>query len=91
MGKARRDLDEIFTKIYIEFERDIANSLLNELEEKIKSLESMPFRGSLRKIGIFANQGYRQLFVKNFSIVYKVDIQLNQVVIITIRYSKSDF
>ena len=38
MGKARRDLDEIFTKIYIEFERDIANSLLNELEEKIKSL-----------------------------------------------------
>jgi len=91
MGKARRDLDEIFTKIYIEFERDTANSLLDELEEKIKTLESMPFRGSLRKIGIFANQGYRQLFVKNFSIVYKVDIQLNQVVIITIRYSKSDF
>jgi len=91
LAKARRDLEEIFQYLYSEYDRDIAEMTLAHLEERISSLETMPFRGALRKIGIFANQGYRQLFVKDFVIIYKVDIKIYQVVIITIRYSKSDF
>ncbi len=51
----------------------------------------MPSRGSKRKIGIFANKGYRQIFVKNFIIIYRVDDESKEVVIVTVKYSKSGF
>ncbi len=51
----------------------------------------MPYRGAERRIGAYADKGYRQLFVKNFTIVYRVDEKKMTVVIVTIRYTPSSF
>jgi plasmid stabilization system protein ParE len=65
--------------------------LVDTLEEAIFSLESMPQRGVLRKTGAYVNKGYRQLFVGNFTVVYRVAEAKKRVLVVTIRYSKSQF
>ena len=49
-----------------------ALEIYNDLLQMILSLETYPTRGSLRKVGQYRNQGYRQLFYKNYTIVYSV-------------------
>ena len=48
----------------------------------ILSLETYPTRGSLRKVGQYRNQGFRQLFYKNYTIVYTVKDNKKEVHII---------
>ena len=50
----------------------------------------MPYRCPKRKRGIYANKGYRQLFIKNYTIVYRIDEISKSVMIVTVRYSASD-
>lgn len=45
----------------------------------------------MRKVGVYANKGYRQLFVKNYTIVYRVDNDEKEVMIITVKYSHQNF
>lgn len=54
-------------------------------------LDETPYRGSVRRAGAFSNRGYRQVFVKNFTIVYRVDQVRKMVVIVTARYTPSSF
>ena len=54
-------------------------------------MEEMPNRGAPRRIGTYANKGYRQLFIKNYTIVYRVDETEKQVIIVTVKYAGSDF
>ena len=61
------------------------------LEDAILSLNEMPYRGSIRRTGAFANRGYRQIFAKNFTIVYRIDEAKKTVVIVTVRYIPSSF
>ncbi|MBR6537629.1 MAG: type II toxin-antitoxin system RelE/ParE family toxin [Lachnospiraceae bacterium] len=61
------------------------------MELAIYSLENIPQRGAERKIGLYANKGYRQLFVKNDTIVYKIEEKEKIVVIHTVRYTPSHF
>lgn len=92
LPRAYRDLDNIYTYIAEALmEPGIAAKLTDSLEEAIFSLESMPQRGALRKTGAYANKGYRQLFAGNFTIVYSVTETKKMVLVITIRYSKSQF
>ena len=49
----------------------------------------MPYRGATRKIGRYANAGYRQLFVENYTIVYRIDEDKKLVIIVTVRYTPS--
>lgn len=92
LPRAYRDLDGIYEYITETLiERGIAAKLVDSLEEAFTSLESMPKRGALRKSGTYANKGYRQLFVGNFTILYRVEEAKKQVLIVTIRYSKSQF
>lgn len=73
LSKAYRDLDDIYTYIKEEFkELDTAKKMVELLEEAILGLDRMPFRGSIRKNGIYTRR-YRQLFVKNFTIIYRID------------------
>lgn len=60
------------------------------LEEAILGLDRMPFRGSIRRNGIYTRR-YRQLFVKNFTIIYRIDEDKKNVIIVTIRYTGSSF
>ena len=91
MARARRDLDGIYAYIAgTFFEPGTALKMIEALEEGIISLESMPYRCPKRKRGIYANKGYRQLFIKNYTIVYRIDEISKSVMIVTVRYSASD-
>ena len=90
--QAFRDIDMIYDYIARHLlEPGTANNLIDEIEAGIFSLEEMPNRGAPRRIGNYANKGYRQLFIKNYTIVYRVDETEKQVIIVTIKYSGSDF
>ena len=64
---------------------------VDEMEKAILGLNEMPYRGTERKIGVYANKGYRQIFVKKYTIVYRIDESNKMVIVITIRYSPSSF
>jgi plasmid stabilization system protein ParE len=90
--RAFRDLDGIYAYIAKTLqEPGVALSLVNDLETAILSLDAMPHRCPERRVGAYANRGYRQLFVKNYTVLFRVNEKLKQVVTITIRYSSSAF
>lgn len=90
--QAFREIDAIYEYIATNFQApESAEKVAEEIEEAIFSLEQFPGRGALRKIGKYANQGYRQLFVRDYVIVYRVDPSQKQVLVITVQYGKRDF
>ena len=90
--QAFRDIDMIYDYIARHLlEPGTANNLVDEIEAGIFSLEEIQNRGAPRRIGNYANKGYRQLFIKNYTIVYRVDETEKQVIIVTVKYSGSDF
>ena len=92
LSKALRDLDSIYAYISRSLlELDVAAKLINELEEQILSLEYMPYRCPERRTGAYANKGYRQLLAKNYTVIYRVDESAREVLIVTDRYSRSNF
>jgi len=92
LPEAVNNLDGIYGYIANHFlERKIAEKMINDLEEQILSLSTLPNRFPERQIGHFANQGYRQLEFKNYLVIYRVDEITKEVFIITVRYSHSDF
>lgn len=92
LPKAYRDIDQIYEYISAELQsREAALYLVASFEEAVLSLEKLPRRGAERKIGVYANRGYRQLFVKNFTIVYRIDEKVKHVIVVTVKYSPSSF
>lgn len=92
MQRASGDLDDIYNHIADDFkEIGVAEKMADILEDAILSREEMPYRGSVRRTGAFANRGYRQLFAKNFTIVYRIDEAGKMVIIVTVRYTPSCF
>lgn len=90
--RAYRDLDEIYSYIAVNLtEPDTASKVITALEEAVFSLEQYPKRGSIRKVGVYANQDYRQIFVKNYTIIYRVYDDAQEVHIVTVRYAPSQF
>lgn len=91
-ARAYRDLDEIYSYIAENLSSpDTALHLVEALEEAIFSLEQLPERGAIRRIGVYAEAGYRQLFVKNYVIIYRVLKEEKEVHIVTVRYAPSNF
>ncbi len=92
LQRASDDLDNIYNHITDDFkEIGIAEKMVEALEKAILSLDEMPYRGSIRRTGAFANRGYRQIFVKNFTIVYRINEGKKTVVIVTVSYTASTF
>ena len=92
MNQALQDLDEIYGYIASNLqEPGVAAELLDALESEILSLEYLPYRCSERRTGSFANSGYRQLMVKNYIIIYRIDDAHKQVLIVTVRYARSSY
>ena len=90
--EARRDLENIFRYVAKNLqEPGTATSLIDELEAGILSLRNMPQRCPERQIGVYAGKGYRQLLVKNYTIIFRVEEMNRRVIILTIRYSRSNF
>lgn len=91
-NRAYRDLDDIYAYIAENLlEPDTALNMIDKLETAIFSLERFPERGALRRVGAYANGDYRQLFVKNYVIIYRVLKQEKEVHIVTVRYTPSNF
>ena len=88
MNRALQDLDEIYAYIVSELS---APTAAENLIEAILSLEDTPKRGSVRRTGVFTDREYRQLFVKNYTIVYRVEEENKRVLIVTVRYTPSCF
>ena len=89
---AYRDLDGIYDYIANTLvEPGVALTIIDDIENAILSLDSMPHRCPERKIGVYANQGYRQMFVGNYTALFRIDETKKHVVIVTIRYSSSQF
>ena len=91
-ARAYRDLEDIYTYIAENLlEPGTALNMVDELENAISSLEQLPERGAIRRVGAYANGNYRQLFVKNYVIIYRVLKQKKEVHIVTVRYMPSNF
>jgi len=90
--RAYRDLDGIYDYIANTLiEHEVALAIIDKIEKAILSLDTMPHRCSERKIGAYANKGYRQLFVGNYTAIFRIDEINKLVIIVTIRYSSSQF
>lgn len=86
------DLDGIYEHIARTLlEPGAALRLVDRIEDAILSLEALPHRCPERKRGVYANRGYRQLFVENYTVVFRIDEVGKVVIVITVRYSKSEF
>lgn len=91
-ARAYRDLDGIYEYIAYNLSEPLAaNNMIDALEEAIYSLEYLPERGAIRRIGTYANGDYRQLFVKHYVIVYRVLREKKEVHVVTVRYGPSQF
>lgn len=89
---AYQDLDKIYAYIAENlFTPETAINLIEELETAIYSLEHLPERGAIRRTGTYANGDYRQLFVKNYVIIYRVLKEKKEVYVVTVRYMPSMF
>lgn len=92
LSRALADLDKIYAYIASNLhELGTAENVLDLLEEEILSLESMPYRFPERRTGSYANRGYRQLMVKNYAVIYRVDEAQKQVIVVTVRYARRQF
>jgi len=92
LDRAYQDIDGIYKYIANTLmEPNVALSIVDDIEVAILSLDTMPHRCPERKIGAYAGQGYRQLFVGNYTALFRIDEESELVVVITIRYSSSQF
>ena len=86
--RAYRDLDEIYAYMADTLqEPQVADNMIAALEKAIFSPEQLPERGTVRRAGAYASRDYRQLFVKNDCIIYRVLKDTKQVHIVTVRYA----
>lgn len=91
-ARAYRDMEDIYAYIANSLhDPNAAQNIIDEIENAVFSLELMPERGAVRRSGIYANRDYRQLFVGNYIIVYRVKKEEKQVHIVTVRYAPSSF
>lgn len=91
LSQALRDLDDIYGYIAgTLLEPNTAMQLIDNIEYEILSLREMPHRCPTRRQGIYSGK-YRQLFIKNYTVVFRIDEDKKQVVVVTVRYAKSQF
>lgn len=91
-ARARRDLASIYSYITEQLrEPGTAENMIILLEDSIRTLKQFPERNPLRRTGFYANRNYRQLFVKNYVIIYRVLPKEKEVHIVSVRYAPSQF
>ena len=87
-NQALKDLDDIYSYVAnILTEPGIALKLTESIESGILSLAKFPYRCAERKTGLYANKGYRQMLIKNYMVIYRIEEENKRVIIITIKYS----
>ena len=70
---AYRDLDMIYNHIAKTVpESDIALGHIDEIEAAILGLSNMPHLCPERKVGAYTNHGYRQLYINNYTVFFRI-------------------
>ena len=89
---AKQDIRDIGKYIVNEFIQPIAAlNKINEILDAIDTLEQMPDRIALVKDKRLASQGIRPLYVKNYTIFFRIVDSLNVVDVIRVLYSHRDW
>ena len=92
MSRVLRDLDGIYDYIsHTLLEPGTALNLVGRIEDAILSLETMPYRRPEQKRGAYQGRGYRQLFVENYTAIFRIDEANKTVIVVTVRYSRGEF
>ena len=73
------------------FSYRIADKYLNDIIEKIYSLEVMPERYSFVTSEGVRQKGYRWLFVRNYTVFYVVNNETSQVHIRRVLYARREY
>jgi plasmid stabilization system protein ParE len=89
---AKQDILDIENHIKDEFqEPGVALNVTNAILDAIFTLEQMPDRIALVKDKRLATQGIRPLYVKNYTIFFRIEKSPNVVVVVRIMYSRRDW
>ena len=92
MSRAVQDINGIYEYIATEIqEPETALHMVDRIEQAILSLEQMPFRCPERKTGIYKDQGYRQIFAGNYTIVFRINEMEKTVIVVTVQYTPRRF
>ena len=89
---AKQDIRDI--KIYItnELQEPVtAINITNAILDAIDTLEQMPDRIALVKDKRLAAQGIRPLYVKNYTVFFRIDDSLDVVEVVRVLYSHRDW
>ena len=79
-----RDLDDVYSVVLrLSADRDTAHNYIETIKAAIRKLKTFPKRGTIRTTGRF--KGNRQIFVKEYTVVYRVDESEKIVYILTIK------
>ena len=85
---ALADLSDIYSYIASELqEPGVAVSMVERIETELRSLSYLPYRYPIRHIGAYANRDYRNLSIKNYIVVYRIEEEQKRVIIIRILHS----
>jgi addiction module RelE/StbE family toxin len=89
---AEADLDEIYSYISdVLLAPQTATNLMDEIEEKIFTLENHPYIYALSHIEDLAKKNYRTLIVKNYVAPYLVDDDNRLVTIARVFHGSMDY
>ncbi|MCL2223126.1 MAG: type II toxin-antitoxin system RelE/ParE family toxin [Oscillospiraceae bacterium] len=89
---AKQDILDIATYITYELqEPTIAAKTVNVILDTIYTLEKMPNRIGLAKGERLAEKGIRPLYVKNYTIFFRVDEAMRVVYVVRVLYSRRDW
>ena len=89
---AKQDIRDIINYITNELhEPVVATNIINAILDAIETLEQMPDRIALVKDKRLSALSIRPLYVKNYSIFFRIDKSLNTVDIVRVQYSHRDW
>lgn len=92
LARAAEDMEKIYRYISETLlEPQAAQRMAAQLSEAILSLEEMPYRFPERQWGRYAKRGYRQLLVKKYLVVYRVNEKQGQVIVVTVQHGSRNF
>lgn len=87
---AKRNIEDIYRYLALECaEPENARSVTEKIHETIHSLRTFPNIYHKIDQGRYAGKGYRQVTVKNFTIIYKVSETQKSVSVVAVRHSSA--
>ena len=86
--KAHFELEEVFVAILeLSASLDIAENYVDAIKSAVDQLSLFPKRGRIRERGEFAGKAYREIYIKEYTVIYSINEQARQIHIVAIKPS----